>query len=208
MIRVEQLCNLLFEFSHPDRLKLLHFLRRKTFNVTELSKVLGVTSQEASRHSARLIKTGLIEKHVDGQLLLTLFGELVLNQLQGIAFTSDHQSYFTDHIIQNLPPMFINRLSELASSKIVDDVMVVFTNIEKVIQEAEEYLWVITDQYLPSNIPLHLAAYERGVTERDIELRNWIIPQRIRESIPDEYVQGLDHARARIATGIFAITFR
>jgi hypothetical protein len=74
--------------------------------------------------------------------------------------------------------------------------MVVFTHIENVIQEAREYLWVITDQYLPSNIPLHLAAYERGVTERDIELRNWIIPQRIQESIPEEHAQGLDRARA------------
>lgn len=60
---------------------------------------------------------------------------------------------------------------------------------------------MITDQYLPSNMPLHVAAWERGVNERDIELKSWVVPERIRASVPnrEEYTKKIRHART---TGI------
>jgi predicted transcriptional regulator len=113
-------------------------------------------------------------------------------------FTSRYAQYFNDHTLNTLPVSFIHRLGELSSSTFINDIMEVFTNIETVIQEANEYLWVITDQYLPSNMRLHIAAYERGVRERDIEAKNWVVPQRIKDSLRDNeaIAQGTRHARA------------
>ncbi|MCW4041862.1 MAG: ArsR family transcriptional regulator [Candidatus Bathyarchaeota archaeon] len=198
MSGMEQLCNLLFEVSNEDRLRILHLLHQQGMNVTQLSKALGLSSQEASRHMSRLNKTGLTLKESDGKYHLTLYGKLLLTQVQGIDFTSRHQQYFLDHTLDQLPRPFIHRLGELSSSTFLNDIMEVFTNIETVIQEAEEYLWVITDQYLPSNMRLHIVAYERGVRERDIEAKNWVVPTRIKESLRDEeaIAQGTRHARA------------
>ncbi len=194
---MELLCNLLFEVSNEDRLRILHLLHQQGMNVTQLSNALGLSSQEASRHLSRLNKTGATLKESDGKYYLTLYGKLLLTQIQGINFTSRHQQYFRDHTLDQLPRPFIHRLGELSSSAFISDIMVVFTNIETVIQEAEEYLWVITDQYLPSNMRLHIAAYERGVRERDIEAKNWVVPKRIKESLRDEeaITQGTRHAR-------------
>jgi predicted transcriptional regulator len=198
MSGMELLCNLLFEVSNEDRLRILHLLHQQGMNVTQLSKALGLSSQEASRHMSRLNKTGATVKESDGKYHLTLYGTLLLTQIQGIDFTSRHQQYFRDHMLDQLPHPFIHRLGELSSSTFINDIMEVFTNIETVIQEAEDYLWVITDQYLPSNMRLHIAAYERGVRERDIEAKNWVVPQRIKDSLRDEeaIAQGTRHARA------------
>ena len=198
MLGMELLCNLLFEVSNEDRLRILHLLHQQGMNVTQLSKALGLSSQEASRHLSRLNKTGTTLKESDGKFHLTLYGKLLLTQIQGIDFTSRHQQYFRDHTLDQLPRPFIHRLGELSSSTFISDIMVVFTNIETVIKEAEEYLWVITDQYLPSNMPLHIAAYERGVHERDIEAKNWVVPKRIKETLRDEaaIAQSTRHARA------------
>jgi predicted transcriptional regulator len=198
MSGMELLCTLLFEVSNEDRLRILHLLHQQGMNVTQLSKALGLSSQEASRHMSRLNKTGVTIKESDGKYHLTLYGTLLLTQIQGIDFTSHHQHYFRGHMLDQLPRPFIHRLGELSSSTFINDIMEVFTNIETVIQEAEDYLWVITDQYLPSNMRLHIAAYERGVRERDIEAKNWVVPQRIKDSLRDEeaIAQGTRHARA------------
>lgn len=198
---MEQLCHLLFEVSNEDRLRILHLLQQNNMNVTQLSRALSLSSQEASRHLSRLSKTGVTRKDVDGKYHLTLYGNLILHQIRGMDFTSRHAHYFSDHTLDALPVPFIHRIGELAASTYVDDIMIVFTNIETVIRNAEEFLWMITDQYLPSNMPLHVAAWERGVTERDIELKSWVVPKRIRESVPnrEEYTHKIRHARA---TGI------
>lgn len=198
---MESLCHLLFEFSNEDRLRILHLLQQNRMNVTQLSHTLNLSSQEASRHLSRLCKTGVIGKDVNGKYHLTLYGTLILHQIRGIDFASRHANYFSNHTLDALPIPFIHRIGELAASTLLDDIIVVFTNIESVIQDAEKYLWVITDQYLPSNIPLHVKAWERGVQERDIEMKSWVVPERIRDSVPhrEEYTQKLRHART---TGI------
>lgn len=198
---MEQLCNLLFEVSNEDRLRILHLLQQNRMNVTQLSHSLDLSSQEASRHMSRLNKTGVTRKDVDGKYYLTLYGTVILHQIRGIDFTSRHTQYFSDHTLDALPIPFIHRIGELAAGALLDDIMEVFTNIETVIRNAEDYLWIITDQYLPSNIPLHLAAWERGVKERDIEMKSWVVPERIRDSVPnkEEYIQKIHHART---TGI------
>ena len=100
---MENLCDLLFELSNEDRLRILHQLNKEAMNVTTLSKALGLTTQESSRHVSRLGEVGLTQKDVDGFHHISPYGKLILKQLPGLAFTSQHRDYFTTHSLEHLP---------------------------------------------------------------------------------------------------------
>jgi DNA-binding transcriptional ArsR family regulator len=63
---MEDLCNLLFEVSNEDRLRILLQLDKEALNATNLSKELDLTIQESSRHLSRLSRVKLIQKDVEG----------------------------------------------------------------------------------------------------------------------------------------------
>ena len=197
---MENLCNLLFELSNEDRLRILHQLNKKAMNVTNLSKTLGLTTQESSRHVSRLGDVGLTEKDVDGLHRLTPYGELALKQLKGLEFISQHSDYFTSHTLARIPPEFVCRIGDLVNSTHVDDVMAAFYNVDKVFREAEEYIWVITDQYLVSTwYPLTTEAIEREVKVKQIEAKDWVVPPKIKESYR---AKDMETARRARITGL------
>lgn len=100
---MERLCDLLFEISNEDRLRILILLCGGPTNVTGLSKELGVTTQEASRHLSRLGDIGLTEKDSEGLHHITPYGELTLSQIRDLRFTSKHREYFSTHDLSRLP---------------------------------------------------------------------------------------------------------
>ena len=182
MLELESLCNLLFELSNEDRLRILIQLEREPMNVTKLSKELSLSIQECSRHVSRLDEVGLTKKDVDGNLHLTPYGELSLRQLQGQMFTAKHREYFTSHTLARLPSEFVDRIGELADSTYIDHVMVAVHNVEKTLREAEEYLCDINVPYIASAFTLIRAAFERGVKSRFIHTKDLVVPPSMREA--------------------------
>lgn len=182
---MENLRKLFFELSSEDRLRILQQLNKKAMNVTGLSKKLDLTTQESSRHVSRLSDVGLAQKDSNGLYHLTLHGRLVLKQLQGLTFTSQHKDYFTSHSLANLPSEFISRIGDLSGSKYVNDISAAYSKIERLIQEADEYLLVITDHYLMSILPLLRDAFKREVKTRNIEAKDWVVPFEIKERVRD-----------------------
>jgi predicted transcriptional regulator len=181
---MEKLWDLLFELSNEDRFKIVLQLDEKAMNVTNLAKKLKLSMQEVSRHVSRLHKTGLIAKNVTGRYNVTSYGKLVMKQLPGLEFISKHRDYFNSHSVTHLPLKFVSRINELAECTFTDDVMVFFHGVAKGIQEAEECIWVIVDQFLMSHVSLVKDALERKVKMRTIEPKSWIAPfefYRIRE---------------------------
>ena len=179
---MEDLCSLMFELSNEDRLSILHRIKQKAMNISNLSKELSLTTQESSRHASRLSHVGLVRKDSNGLYHLTLCGDLVLKQLEGLRFTSQHREYFTSHSVVHIPQEFIYRLGDLANSTYVNDISVAFYSVEKLMKEAEEYIWAITDHYLLSQMPLYTEAFEREVKVRNIEAKDWIAPSEIKEA--------------------------
>ena len=173
---LEDLCDLFFEFSNEDRLRILNTLRNVHLTVTALSKDLDLTTQETSRHLARMSEQGLTGKNADGTHYLTGYGELSLKQIAGFKFTTIHKEYFQNHDLSKLPTEFIYRIGELENSRYVDDVMVIFHLIDQMIREAEEYVWRVTDRYIITVIPAWNDALERGVEARLLEPENIVIP--------------------------------
>jgi predicted transcriptional regulator len=78
---MEALCDLLFEFSNEERLKILLELEKGPKNLTRIAKDLDFTSQGTSRNVARLVETSLIRRNPDGEYELTPYGGVALRLL-------------------------------------------------------------------------------------------------------------------------------
>ncbi|MDH5362194.1 MAG: winged helix-turn-helix domain-containing protein, partial [Aigarchaeota archaeon] len=154
MFGLEDLCSVLFELSNQDRLRILHQLDKGAMNVTNLARELGLTVQECSRHVSRLDDVGLTRKDVEGLLHVSPYGRLVLKQLLALKFASRHKDYFATHSLAHLPRESVLRIGDLAASSYMNDISAAFHSVDKMIQEAEEYVWSITDQHLVSTYPL------------------------------------------------------
>ena len=168
---MEHLCDLYFELSNEDRLEILRKLEGETLNVTGIARALGITTQECSRHLARLSEAMLVERDSDGGYSLSQYGRLSLRLIAGQRFVAEHRDYFTNHTLERLPHELVSRIGELQEGKFADNVMLVFNLVETIIRESQEYLLFIHDQYLPSILPLGVDAMKRGITSSSVELK-------------------------------------
>lgn len=159
---LEALQTLLFELAGPDRLEILLALKNCPFRLSHLSKKLDFTVQETSRNISRLTEVKLVTKETDGKFHLTPYGEETLNLIDGFDFLSKHRDYFTTHTLSALPQEFSYGLASLKGSKLVEDVMVLFSNVESMIKKAEKYIWILSDQILVSTIPYIQEALKQG----------------------------------------------
>jgi predicted transcriptional regulator len=158
---LENLNNLLFELSSNDRLDILFLLKATPLKLSHISNKLDFTVQATSRNITRLSDAKLITKDVDGAFHLTPYGDEVLNILSGFRFLFKNRNYFTNHKLTELPKRFRASLGILDSCKFINDVMIIFHNIESMIAKAEKFVWILTDQVLASTIPYLLQAIER-----------------------------------------------
>lgn len=173
---IESLCDLFFEFSNEDRLRMLRRLQDDNLTVTALSKELDLTTQETSRHLSRLGETGLTLKNPDGTHSLTGYGELSLKQINGFLFTSSQRQYFQNHDLSGIPEEFVSRIGELNGSRYIDDIMVIFHLIEELGRDSEEYIYRLTDRYIITAIPAWEKALKRGVEFKLLEPTNLLVP--------------------------------
>lgn len=171
------LSDLYFELSNEDRINILNILSERSLNLTKLSKRIGITNQECSRHLSRLIEAKLVKKTPNSQYQTSQYGELVLRTKRGQSFIFKHRDYFNSHSLRSVPESFVNRIGELSESQYIGDVMVVFQNIDRMFRKAEEFAYRITDQYLLLAVPSSLAATKAGLKFKIITNNNIDYPQ-------------------------------
>jgi len=172
---LEVLQNLLFELAGPDRLEILLALKKRPLRLSHLSKKLDFTVQETSRNVSRLAEAHLVIKEADGNFHLTHYGEETVNLIDGFDVLSKHRDYFISHTLSALPKEFSYSLASLKGCQLVDDVMVLFSNVESMIKKAEEYIWILSDQVLVSTVPYIQEALKRGV-EFKLVLPKKVVP--------------------------------
>lgn len=160
---MQKFCNLLFELSHEDRLLIFFQLQKDAMKLTHLSEKLDLKVQETSRHLSRLSDAKLISKDVEGFYHLTPYGEHVIKLLPGFEFLCKHSNYFTTHKAFHLPEPFVSRIGELEECTFTDDVMVAFHKVNTLIEEAKEYVWILSSQILMSTLSYLERAVKRGV---------------------------------------------
>ncbi len=166
---MENACKLLFELSSSERMNLLQKLQKQRMKLSHVSEKLDMTITEASRHLQRLSEAKIIQKDVDGLYGLTPFGILALSLLSGVCFISRHTQYFLEHDLSHLPPEFVERIGELSAiPEGTSDVMTSFRLAEIMLQQASEYMWVMSDQILTSTLPIIGERMRNGVEFRFI----------------------------------------
>jgi len=182
----ERFYDLLFEMSNEHRHNIMLLLRGEDMRLTSISKELDLTSPEISRHVSRLCDTGLVTKDVEGFFSLTPLGGMVLTLLQEFEFASRHAEYFASHTHDGLPPEYVKRIGELSDSKFIDNIPGFFRQIERVITEARENVWMLVDQFPLNHVSLIVEAIERGVRFRIVEPRNRVFTADLDAMAPEE----------------------
>lgn len=175
--------SLLFELSGGNRMDILLLLKKTPLKLSHISSKLDFTVQETSRNVARLSEADLIFKDVDGVFHLTPYGEEALLQLSGFRFLFENRNYFLNHSLRLLPRQFQSSIGMLEGSRLAEDVMISFRNIEEMIAEAQERVWILTNQVLASTIPYLTQAIERGAEFRLLMPKDFVPTPSIREIV-------------------------
>jgi len=189
---MEAFYDVLFEVSNEDRYKILLQLADNPMNVTRISKRLGLSLTETSRHLSRIGEVRLTRRDANGLYHINEFGKVILAQLKGAEFVTKHRDYFTSHSMTHLPLEFVSRIGELINSTYTDDAIVFLHSVATGIQEAEENIWVMVDQFVMSQVPFVKDALERNVKMKTIEPKVWVAPPdfyRIREEAEKTWIK-------------------
>ena len=163
---MEELSDFFLELAHSDRLRTLFLIETERLKLTHISERLNLSMQETSRHLSRLRDAKLIRKDVDGFYYLTPFGRIALQLLSGYNFILKNRDYFQDHDPSCLPPEFIKRIGELEEYEPGKGVMQVLHLAVVVMEEAKEYVWILTDQVMTPTIPMIREGYARSIRFR------------------------------------------
>jgi len=185
--------DILFEVSNEDRHGILLLLEGESSNVTQISKSLGLSLPEASRHLSRLCEVGLTRKDPEGLFHLTPYGVLVLRQLRELEFTTEHREYFTGHTLAGVPAQYVKRIGDFSGSTYTGDILEFIRHIERLIREAEEEVWLLVDQFPLNHLSLIIEALERGVRFRILEPRNRVLNPDLDAIAPED-----SHALSRM----------
>ena len=175
--------SLLFELSSEDRLDILVLLKKSPLKLSHVANKLNFTVQETSRNITRLSEAKLITKDTEGAFHLTAYGEEALNLLSGYRFLYKNKEYLVGHSLAGLPNQFRDSLGALENFKLVNDVMVTFHNVENMIADAEDHVWIMTNQVLVSTIPFLVQAIQRGVEFRLLMPKNYVPPEGLVETV-------------------------
>ena len=163
---MEEFSDFFLELAHSDRLRTLFLIEKEKLKLTHISEKLNLSMQETSRHLSRLRDARLIRKDAEGFYCLTPFGRTTLSLLPAYNFILKNRDYFQDHDPSFLPPEFIERIGELAEYEEGKGVMQVLHLAVVVMNEAKEYVWILTDQVMTPIIPMIREGYAKGIKFR------------------------------------------
>lgn len=182
MLKPEDLCCLLFELSSDDRLNILRELKKEAASVTTLSKLVDLTTQEASRQVFRLKEAGLLLKDQKGLYRITSYAELVLKQLEGLGFVSRYKGYFRKHSLAQMPEDLVLRIGDVSEAAYLSNVSQALYGVERLVNEAQKYVWLIGDQ-ISFGVFCELGkALERGTRNRVIQTKGFVyLPSIVRD---------------------------
>lgn len=182
MLESEDLCSLLFELSSDDRLNILLELKKQRARVTTLARLLGLTAQETSRQTFRLKQAGLLLKDQKGFHQLTSYAELLLRQLEGLNFVSRYKGYFRKHSLAQIPENFILSIGEISEATYLSNLTQALYSVERMIKEARNHVWLISDQ-ISFGVFCELGkALERGTRNRAIQTKSFVyVPSIVRD---------------------------
>jgi len=186
---------LLFELSSADRLDILELLRKTPLKLSHISRKLNFTVQETSRNVNRLQDSGLLVKNVDGTFSLSYYGEAAFSLLSGFSFLYRNRNYFETHSAMQLPKPFGKSLGALDEFELVDDVMLVFHNVETMIKHSTDFVWIMSDQILASTLPYLVDGLQRGMNFRLLMPKTYLPSDDMRNLVSNPVFRKASHQK-------------
>ena len=180
---MSELCELFFELSNEDRVNILELLQKEHLNLTNISNKLDLRNQETSRHLSRLEESGLVFKNTDGTYQNTLFAGLILRKQGEIEFLLDYRDYLNSHQAEGLPGNLLANLGVLSNSNYIDDTLNALQVVKRIIEESEEYLYRLSDQFMMVLLDPIVAAAERGINYYFIYSAGIKVPPNAQETV-------------------------
>ncbi|MHA1971896.1 MAG: ArsR family transcriptional regulator [Candidatus Hodarchaeales archaeon] len=159
---------LINEISNPVRLEILQKLYNSPVKFTDLAKEIGISNSEVSRHLTRLTEQGFVEKELGTRnFKLAPLGKIVTTLFLPVQFVLEHADYFRTHDL-DLPISFLRDLDSLSESSFIKGTGNVMLKIQKLIEGADNEIWIMTDQQFPFGKPGLDMSYL--VTQKLVEL--------------------------------------
>ncbi len=177
---------LMFELSHPERLKILQILRKKPMRLSHLSKELDVTTAEVSRHLDRLGKARLIDRDSNSNYNLTPFALIILSEVSNFDFILKNIDFFMTHDLSTFPG-YLLWFNSAAEGEIVQGTLEISTRIKEFSIEAKEYIHVISDQVMRGLIELDCKQNDKGVKLKKIYPKDADIPREYKKRLDDNF---------------------
>ena len=159
----EGLDKLFFELASESRLGILYELKKEKLKMNDIARKLDLSATEASRQLQRLCEARLVERQPEGTYALTEYCKLVLQLSPALEFVYNYKGYFRTRDIWRIPYEFLNRIGELSAASLCNSVADSINHAEKMVKEAEEYVWTLRDKPLDAMKPIMLERYSKNV---------------------------------------------
>lgn len=175
--REEEVNSLFFELAGDLRYSTLMKLRNRSYRLSQLAEELNATMQETHRNISRLVSSNLVTKDLEGELLLTPYGESIVSLIPGYAFMFQNRGYFNDHTFGDLPLKFIRRIGSLAECEIVNGVMAILQRWKYIFLSSKEYIKEIISEVPVDLIETLSSRVQNGVKFSYIFPRDLVVPK-------------------------------
>lgn len=175
--REEEVNSLFFEIAGDLRYSTLMKLRNRSYRLSQLAEELNATMQETHRNISRLVSSNLVTKDLEGELLLTPYGESIVSLIPGYAFMFQNRGYFNDHTFGDLPLKFIRRIGSLAECEIVNGVMAILQRWKYIFLSSKEYIKEIISEVPVDLIETLSSRIQNGVKFSYIFPRDPVVPK-------------------------------
>jgi predicted transcriptional regulator len=159
--------SLMFELSHPERLKMLQMLEKEPLRLSDISKTLDVTTAEVSRHLERLGRANLLERNSENRYHITSFAKIILAESSKFDYLIDNMDFFLNHDITLLPP-HLYWFTSMAEGEIIEGALENASRMWEYNKEAKNYIHVISDEIMRGMVDITSSKIDQGVEVKKI----------------------------------------
>jgi len=165
--------SLMFELSHPERLKILNMLKENPMRLSHISKKLEVTTAEVSRHLERLGKARLIERDSESNYNITPFAHIILSEVSNFDYLTKNIGFFLTHMLSSIPEHLFNSMAKGGFS---EGTLEISSMIKEASVNAKKFIFVISDEIMRGLVDLDCKKNDEGVVFKKIYPKDVKIP--------------------------------
>jgi predicted transcriptional regulator len=177
---------LMFELSHPERLKILHIINEKPMRLSHISRELDVTTAEVSRHLDRLGNAKLIERDSDSNYNLTPFATIVLSEVANFDFLIKNVDYFLSHDLFSIPD-HLHWFNAMAKGEFRGGTLEISSMIKETSANAKKFVYVMSEEVMRLLVELDCKKNDDGVIFRKIYPKDTDFPSEYMDRLDDNF---------------------